>query len=293
MELSEKAKDRRRETLEWLVDQTRGPDGWYGMALSNFGLTQRDNLNAGQLMHSRMKMIAGQVIRPIYPGFGETEHLLDNDEAWDIISAEFQYIARMFYENAILSQWSGIMFGGGLSMEKRFYKTVTPKGGGGWTPELVDAALLPNFALISLEDQMKALGLRGGYYGKYIDRPTSESRLASLALQVTIGGAPFVYPNPLFSPDVFGYLANIGAEDEELTLLYTTLDEYALVVAPASPLAAPPGVTSFPITVTAEDFVTTSTYTFIVFNYGSNRSVEERVIRPAKPHEMRKYAAIK
>ena len=143
----------RRETMQWLSTHMNSELYRFNMAMDI----------SGTLMNLRMLMIGGQVSR-------------SNPDTWftelarDTIAAEFKWPALIFVDRMSTLEWqsTNLSSAGRDRIDRRFYSIVESEGLTNYaghkllSPVKVEESVMPNFGLVSYEQVLNELGLRGG-----------------------------------------------------------------------------------------------------------------------------------
>ena len=204
MALSEKAVNRQRQVIRWVIEQV---DSRAWRELPRGGDSRRPV--EGEVMRRRVYMIGRQAL--VEPDF-KNVHILDSDNNWKIFLREMKLDSRVFYTTADMSHpgWGLIAYdedplNNRPPITERFYKCRIQNYGQDnevWIPELVDD--FPSFASIPVENVWRRFCIGGR-----IDDLSSDSSLKRLSVSLFSG----IQNNTTTRPGVFNYTASVSGNN--------------------------------------------------------------------------------
>ena len=256
MALSQKAVDRQKQVIGWLIEQV---DSRAWQELPRGGDSRRPI--DGEVMRRRVYMIGRQVL--VEPNL-QNVHILDSDNNWKIFLREMKLDSRVFFTTADMSHgaWGLIAYdedplNNRPSMLERFYKCRIQNYGQDnevWTPELVDD--FPSFAGIPVENVWRRFCIGGK-----IDDLSSDSTMRRLSVNLFQG----VQNHTTTRPGVFEYSLSVSGSNlvgRVVTLTGDSTHRSARIV-PSRRLALVVGANLFTVKCIAEDDTETF-YTLVV-----------------------------
>ena len=256
MALSQKAVDRQKQVIRWVIEQV---DSRAWRELPRGGDSRRPI--DGEVMRRRVYMIGQQAL--VEPNL-QNAHILDSDNNWKIFLREMKLDSRVFYTTADMSHgaWGLIAYdedplNNRPSMLERFYKCRIQNYGQDnevWTPELVDD--FPSFAGIPVENVWRRFCIGGK-----IDDLSSDSSLSRLSVNLFQG----VQNHTTTRPGVLEYSLSVSGSNlvgRVVTLTGDPTHRSARIV-PSRRLALVVGANLFTVKCIAEDD-TESFYTLVV-----------------------------
>ena len=256
MALSEKALDRQKQVIGWLIEQV-DIRAWQELPRGGDSRRPID----GEVMRRRVYMIGRQAL--VEPNL-QNVHILDSDNNWKIFLREMKLDSRVFYTTADMSHgaWGLIAYdedplNNRPSMLERFYKCRIQNYGQDnevWIPELVSD--FPSFASIPIDNVWRRFCVGGK-----IDDLSSDSTMSRLSVSLFQG----VQNHLTTRPGVFEYSSSVSGSNlvgRVVTLSGDPTHRNARIV-PGNRLTLVIGVNLLTVKCIAEDD-TESFYTWVV-----------------------------
>ena len=238
---------RRQGTVRSFVNEELSSDS-YNLVHKHEGSTR------GLLVFKRLIMLSAQTLIPARVTDGG--HILDNDDNWRIFEREMRIPSSKFYEMADMGRngWMPFMFSHANSLDRNFHRTIIPRGGGMWTPELVEA--FPEFSQLTVQPENSNFNIEEIVYrdlGKIGGSTHLSSNKKLTGVLFDVNGTTIQAQD--FDPDISEHLYNFSQGDViGITPQATDLDGYPQFDIPEPVVLGDPNeIRVIPINVYAED----------------------------------------